>query len=646
MKHGNKGLVLLVILSLLISLPGCGSAAASKTDTQGTSSGGEAVEASQDKADETAGEAGDAVETDGASAQQEGAQTEETGGEAAGSEGGAAGAPAEETGSETAGSADSAEGASAEEAEEPAEKNGEVIILYTSDVHCGIDQGFGYAGLYQLRQSLEDQGYTTLLVDDGDSIQGETIGTLTSGEAIIDLMNAVGYDVAIPGNHEFDYGVPRFLELAEKAAFPYVCCNFTKEGEVVFDPYVILEAAGMKIAFVGVTTPKTLTSSTPAYFQNEAGEFIYGFMQDGTGERVYQAVQDAVDAARAEGADYVYAMGHLGMGTIFSPWNYADVISNTTGIDVFLDGHSHDMEQVVMKNKDGQDVVRSGVGTKMAGIGYSIISHEGGIQTTDILKWPNSMSAPEAFALENEITARIAEETEKISELLDQVVATSDVLLTINDPEPDANGNPVRMIRRAETNLGDFCADAFLDQTGADIAVINGGGIRTDLARGEITYGDIISVFPFGNDACTIEAKGQQILDALEWGCRMVPEQSGAFLQVAGMSYEIDISVPTPCVFDENNLMTAINGERRVRNVMVGEEPLDPEKTYVVAGTNYTLLLNGDGQTAFDGAAVIEDSIKLDNQLLIDYIVESLGGNIGEEYADPYGEGRITIVGE
>ena len=177
----------------------------------------------------------------------------------------------------------------------------DLIILFTSDVHCGIDQGWGYGGLYAVKESLAKNNHV-ILVDDGDSIQGEPIGTMTKGEGIIDIMNAVGYELAIPGNHEFDYGMERFLELTGKANFPYLSCNFNKEGETVFAPYAIKEFDGVKVGFVGVTTPMTLRSSTPKYFMNENNEFIYGFLQDETGEKVYAAVQKAVDDARAEGA--------------------------------------------------------------------------------------------------------------------------------------------------------------------------------------------------------------------------------------------------------------------------------------------------------------------------------------------------------
>ena len=529
----------------------------------------------------------------------------------------------------------------------PAEKNGDVYILFTSDIHCGVNQGFGLSGLYEVRENLEKQGYTTLLVDDGDAIQGEVLGTLSSGEAMVKLMNAMHYDAAIPGNHEFDYGMDRFLELTEIAEYPYISCNLTREGAPVFAPYVILEAAGMKIAFVGITTPKTITSSTPKYFQNEDGEYIYSFLQDEDGTALYEAVQNAVDAARGEGADYVYVMGHLGLELACEPWTYADVISHTNGIDVFLDGHSHDTEQIVMKNKDGDDVVRSACGTKLSCIGYSHISAEQGIVDTGIWSWPNKTTAEALFGIENEVSAAVSSALSEMEEITGEIVAKSTVDLTIHDPEAtDESGNPIRMVRRAETNLGDLCADAFLAASGADIAVMNGGGIRTSLKKGDISYGDIISVFPFGNEVCVIDVTGQQVLDALEWGSRNVPGESGGFLQVAGMSYELDVTVENSCISDENNMCVGIEGPRRVKNVLIGGEPIDPEKHYSLAGTNYTLLENGDGMTAFDGSEVLNMCIKIDNQILIDYITETLGGEIGGEYADPYGQGRIVILEE
>lgn len=526
------------------------------------------------------------------------------------------------------------------------ERSADIVILFTSDVHCGIDQGFGYAGLSEIYDHLVAQGNKVILVDDGDNIQGEPIGTMTKGEALVDLMNKVGYSVAIPGNHEFDYGMEQFLSLAKQAKFSYVSCNFNHEGELVFDPYVIRELDGMKVAFVGVTTPKTLTSSTPRYFQDENGEFVYGFFQDETGEGVYNAVQSAVDDARAEGADYVVVLGHMGNEEECHPWTYSDVISNVSGINVFLDGHSHDTDQVVMKDKDGKEVIRAACGTKLSCIGWCRIDTEGKI-TTGLYTWNNNESAPALLGIANKTSAFVDKATSALEKKLKEVVASSEVLLTINDPEEvDANGKPIRMVRRAETNLGDLCADAYRIQSGADIAFVNGGGIRVSINAGKITLNDILKVHPFGNAMCVIEVTGQQILDALEWGARAIPGENGGFLQVSGLSYEIHSYIESPCKSDENSMFAGIEGERRVQNVLVDGKPIDPEATYTLASHDYMLLNNGDGYTMFDGAPLLQDRVKLDNQVLIDYITETLEGVIGEEYEDLTGEGRIVIVEE
>ena len=521
---------------------------------------------------------------------------------------------------------------------------GDIVILYTSDVHCGIDQGFGYAGLQQIRDSLRARGDTVLLVDDGDAVQGEPVGTMTRGEAIIGLMNALEYDVAIPGNHEFDYGMEQFLHLAEMAEFPYISCNFTHEGELVFEPSLILEAGGRKIGFVGVTTPETPITSTPRYFQNEEGEFIYGFCGEEEGEALYRAVQQAVDDVRAQGVDYVVVLGHLGNAESARPWTYADVIAHTNGIDVLLDGHSHDTDQVTMKNKDGDEVIRSACGTKLAAVGYCRIPVEGEI-TCGLYTWNNPVSAPELLGIKNEMSQAVADATEELKAKLGEVVAGAAVELTINDPtETDTNGRPIRMVRRAETNLGDLVADAFRDQGGADIAINGGGGIRASIPAGNVTREDILKVNPFGNSLCVIQVTGQQLLDALEWGSRAVPSEDGGFLQVSGLSYEVHTGVESPCLKDDKGMFAGIEGERRVRNVLVGEKPLDPEAVYTLAGVDYWLLENGDGYTMFDGAPLLQDRVKLDNQVLIDYITGTLGGVIGEDYEDPYGQGRIVIV--
>ena len=504
----------------------------------------------------------------------------------------------------------------------PAAKD--IVILYTNDAHCGIEDGMGYQGLSAAKRALLAAGNKVLLVDNGDAVQGDTIGTLSKGEYIIDIMNKLGYDVATPGNHEFDYGMDQFNKLVEKADFDYISCNFVdKDGNPVLKPYVIKEADGVKIAFVGISTPKTITTSTPTYFQDGNGNYIYGFMQDDTGEKLYAAVQSAVDAARKEGAKYVIAMAHLGIEADCQPWTSSDVIVNTSGIDVVLDGHSHStIAGDIVKNKEGKDVILTSTGTKLANIGCLTISADGKVSSTLIN--------------DDGVGETISEIKKGYEEMVNTVVASTKVELTVNDP---VSGE--RMVRRQETNLG---ADAYRAMSGADIAVVNGGGIRVSIPAGDITYGQIIAVHPFGNEMCVVEATGQQILDALEMGARNAPGECGGFLQVSGMSYEIDLNVEPTVEVNADGMFTGVSGEYRVKNVKVGDEPLDLAKTYTLASHNYMLKSAGDGMAMFQGCTLLQDSVMIDNQVLINYIVDVLGGVVGEDYADPYGQGRITVI--
>lgn len=517
--------------------------------------------------------------------------------------------------------------------EAPAQLQKDLVILYTNDVHCAVDDAIGYAGLAAYKKQLEAEGNHVLLVDVGDAVQGAPIGTVSKGSIIIDIMNEVGYDVATIGNHEFDYGMPRFFELVEQADFPYVSANFTdlKTGEQVLEPYTMLEVDGLQFAFVGITTPKTLTSSTPAYFQDETGEFVYGFLQDATGEKVYAAVQSAVDAARAAGADYVIGLAHLGITMDASPWTSSEVILNTSGIDVVLDGHSHSvLESERIKNKDGEWTLLSSTGTKLESIGMMLLTKSGNMTTGLISDYAEKDADVDGF---------IKSAQAEFEEMLGTVVAKTDVDLTINEP-----GTDVRIVRNAETNLGDLCADAYRSIGGADIAIVNGGGVRASIPAGDITLNQIISVHPFGNSLCVIEATGQEILDALEMSVRVMPEENGGFLQVSGLSFEINVKTPSSVTLDENGLFVSVDGDRRVQNVMVGDQPIDPAKTYTLASHDYLIKNAGDGYTMFRDNTLLQDSMMLDNQVLINYITDYLGGVIGADYAEPYGQERIVAA--
>lgn len=512
-------------------------------------------------------------------------------------------------------------------------QNQDIVVLYTNDVHCGVDETIGYAGVAALRQDYIDAGNEVLLVDCGDAIQGAPIGTISRGEYIIDIMDKLDYDVATIGNHEFDYGSERFLELMEKADFPYVCCNFryVDSDELVLEPYEIVTVAGARIAFVGIVTPAIISSAAPSYFQDENGNFLFDFAQGDNGQELYDCVQKAVDEAKSEGADYVVALGHLGTEVACSPWTSKEVIENTEGIDVFLDGHSHDtVEQEFVNDKAGEKVILSQTGTKLAAVGALTITTEGEL-STELIKEDYTKKDAEIDGFIKNIQSEFDAEIQR-------VVAISKVDLTINDPKTGE-----RMVRNHETNLGNLCADAYLAMSGADVALINGGGVRDNIPAGDVTYEDILKVHPFGNALCVVETTGQDILDALELASMNYPNEDGSFAHVAGMTYTIDSSVKSSVKLDENGGFVCVEGEYRVKNVMIGDEPLDIKKTYTFASHDYYIKNCGGGMNMFVDDKLLQDSTMLDNQVLINYIAEHLNGVIDEQYANPYGQGRITL---
>lgn len=524
-----------------------------------------------------------------------------------------------------------------------------IVILHTNDVHCGVyadDYTMGAADLAAYKARLESEGYEVILADAGDFVQGGVIGTLSEGKYPLQIMNKLGYDAAVPGNHEFDYGMDTFFMLTENADFPYLSANFTdlETGEKPFDGYKIIETDEAKIGFVGITTPETPTSSRPTYFMNDKGEYVYGFCGGGDGSELYVAVQEAVDGALSDGADYIVALGHMGDYVYDEQWSSKAVIENVSGIDVFIDGHSHSViENEKVTDKDGDSVVLASTGTKLENIGAVTITDEG-IVSELIGKDEFTLTTDEnsaEYKAYTEMTDFIAGIDSEYAELVETVVAKTAVDLTINDPDTGE-----RAVRNSETNMGDLCADAYRIKAGADIGFINGGGVRSDIAAGDITYGDIINVQPFGNTLCVVEVSGQQVLDCLEKGAVYYPEENGGFMQVSGLTYEIHSYIPSSVKTDDDGNFISVDGEYRVKNVMVNGEPLDLAKTYTLASHNYMLLSCGDGMTMFKDCNVVAREIMIDNQMLIEYIAEDLGGTVGEEYSDPKGSGRITIVSE
>lgn len=576
----------------------------------------------------------------------------------------------------------------------------DIVVLYTNDVHCGVDDNIGYAGLSLYKKEMQKQTPYVTLVDAGDAIQGAPIGTLSDGGYIIDIMNQVGYDFAIPGNHEFDYGMDRFLELSGKLNCGYYSSNFMNlaTGTTVFAPYKLFTYGATRVAFVGVTTPESFTKSTPAYFQDAGGNYVYGFCEDASGQKLYSQIQQSVDAARSEGADLVILVGHLGENGITTQWTSDQIIKNTSGIDVCIDGHSHEtVPSKTLQNKNGQNVILTQTGTKLKNIGKLTIKANGTITAElvtevaagatatagtytvkagdtlnriakrelgsynrwreiyhanlDKIKNPNLLKIgtvltipgkssvnADGKAVDYDTDRYIKAIQAQFNETLKAVLGRTAYELAVNDPFTGE-----RAVRSAETNLGDLTADAYRYVLDAEIGLSNGGGIRSNITVGDITYNDTLAVFPFGNMGCVVEATGQQVKDALEMGSMNCPKENGGFLQVSGLTYTIDTSVPSGVVTDDKGNFVRVDGAYRVTDITVNGQPLDVNRTYKVASHNYLLKSGGDGMNMFKNCNVIKDEVMADVDLLSNYINTKLGGNVSADYSNPRGQGRITV---
>ncbi len=547
----------------------------------------------------------------------------------------------------------------------------DVTILYTNDVHTYIDKQspkLTYAAVADLKQSYQNAGKDVLLVDAGDHVQGTAYGSMDEGASIIKLMNAAGYDVATPGNHEFDYGMDRAKAIMKEADFPYLSCNWVDLRTTlrVLPSVKVFVRGGRRIAFVGVTTPETFTKSTPAYFMDKAQrKYIYDIQGGEDGKKLYDAVQKAIDKAKLL-ADVVIGLGHLGVDPSSSPWTSEEVIAHTSGFDAFIDGHSHTvMENKQVQDASGKAVTLTQTGSYFANVGEMTIAADGTI-TTKLIPTHEGMDAG--------IAAMQTDWVNTVDDMLGEKIAVGDSDFYVSDP---ATGK--RRIRSAETNLGDFVADGIytyfneVEKLHCDVAIMNGGGIRADVPAGDWTFKTCKQISPFGNVACLMSVTGKQIQDALEFAARFAGEdgkENGGFLQVAGATYEIHTDIPNTVQTDEKNVwIGSATGTPRVQNVKIYDKasgsylPLDPGATYALAGMNYTLRNLGDGFAMFDGAELIKDYVSEDYLVMSTYAMTFDGADAAGlphlssansplaaypgyllNYEQPYGAGRITIL--
>lgn len=533
------------------------------------------------------------------------------------------------------------------------EKSKDIVILYTNDVHCAVDRtasedggyvySFGYPNIAAYKNKLMDEYENVMLVDAGDHLQGGAYGVLSKGLWMTELMNAAKYDLAVPGNHEFDYMIPGLDECMYASEFVYLSCNFIdkESGEAVLLPYAIYTMGAVNVAFIGVTTPESFTKSTPKYFMDENGEFLYSFCEGGNGQELYDKVQDTVDEVREMGADYVVAITHLGVDPSSSPWTSTEVISNTSGIDIVIDGHSHtSVPMEFITDAKGEKVIVTQTGTKFASFGKLTIAEDGTIKTELI----TAKDAPEQ---DEDVIAVIDEIVDQSAEKLSEVAGASEYPLCVSNPETG-----LRMVRVQESNAGDFVADAYRTVTGADIAVVNGGGLRFDIPAGKVTVGQLINLHPFGNEICMVKTSGQHIADLLEMAVsKLSPEmnvESGSFQHTSGMTYEVDLTIPSPVKVTEQGNFESVDGQRRVFNIKVYDDetgmylPLDLDGEYTLASHNYLLKSGGSGLNMFLDDELVIDGLMMDYQAVVEYF-EMCSGVVPEEYSDFAGQGRITL---
>ena len=580
-----------------------------------------------------------------------------------------------------------------------AKEEGSVAILYTNDVHTYIDNPLSYDVIASLKDQLEEEYETVILVDAGDHVQGTAYGSLDKGKTIIDLMNAAEYDLATLGNHEFDYGMEGCIAVREWADFSYVSSNFfhEKDGvkiENVLDSYEIFEAGDEKIAFVGITTPESFTKSTPAYFQDEVGNYIYGISGGNDGSELRADVQSAIDAAKSEGATKVIALGHLGDDPSSKPWTSEETIAGITGLDAFIDGHSHStVEGTLVKDAEGKDVLLTQTGYYFNAIGLMTIDSNG-IQTElleaeeilepvlneageqEVDEDGNPVTEVVGYTITSELAPLLTYDSvkevknlkdgwiEEIDTKLGQVIGKTELTFDNYDGE-------TRLVRSQETNTGDFAADALyylfdnmdLD---VDVAIMNGGGVRNKAITGDLTYKVCKEIHTFGNVACLQTVTGQQLLDALEWGARVVGtgEENGGFLHVSGITYKIDSQWPESTQVDDKGVwIGAPTGGYRVHDVKVynkesnSYEDLDLEAKYNLAGYNYTLRDLGDGFNMFSSAVNVLDYVMEDYMVLANYVQGFENGVVEGnnspllakypgmllDYSTTNGSGRITM---
>ena len=529
------------------------------------------------------------------------------------------------------------------------ESSDDIIILHLNDVHCGVNDTIGYDGFALYRDELSKKNPNIITVDVGDHVQGGTLGSISEGSAIIDIMNKIGFDVAILGNHEFDYGIEQFSKLKENITSKYISANFCykKNKTSVFDPYKIIEKGGKKIAFIGVLTPLTFSKTYLSSLRDSNGEAVYDFLTDNNAQELYDRVQENVNKARKdEGADYVIILTHVGMDV--EQYTSNELLSKIENVDAVLDGHTHQIYNTTSKDKNNKDIHISQTGTKLQSIGKLIIKKDGTLASEIIQEIPEPSNTTGAIKLtrgkkevwvNKDMNNYINDIFGKYEEELNELYGNSEYDLVIR-PEGTTDSHFI-YCRYQECTVGNLLADAFKAAGNSDGAFVNGGAVRSSLNKGNLTRSQIMAIAPFFNNLYVKELSGQGILDVLEFGVSKYPSASGGFPQVSGISYDIDTSLNSTVETDSQWLFLNITGKRRVSNVKINGEDIDPNKNYTVSMSDY-IGNGGDGYTMIAKYDVVLEGLYTDTDSIANYIKDDLNGTIPAFYKDF--QGRINLV--
>ncbi|WP_029231297.1 bifunctional metallophosphatase/5'-nucleotidase [Butyrivibrio sp. VCB2006] len=506
----------------------------------------------------------------------------------------------------------------------PQDLSGKTVILHSNDVHGAIGR---YAYIASVKENFQKRGAEVILVDCGDYLQGTPYVSSTKGRDAIVSMNSAGYQIVTIGNHEFDYGYDALKKDLAIAKFKVVCANaFDANGNAIAAQNTMYTtASGMKIGFFGMVTPESQTKANPVLIKGLT--FL-------SGKEMYACAQGQVDTLKAQGADLVICLSHLGVSAEASSAGNSstDLYKNTKGIDLMLDGHSH----TIMTTSDNMPVDQTG--TKFQTIGVVVLDNATKSIEDRYLIWlDNLQKEVRTDAVTTQIIKRVDAE-------YSAGIGTSQVTL---------NGEKAPGNRTEETNNGNFITDAMLwtinKTKGAvsvddahTVVITNGGGVRAPIAAGAVTKKDINTVLPFGNTITVVYVTGEELLEVLEASTFCTPEPVGGFPQTKGIKFTIDTrkSYAKGATYPNSTYCkpASIN---RVSIESINGQPFSKSDVYAVVTNNFCSA-GGDTYYAFTNASgQFDTGIPLD-EAVMDYVKTELRGTIGTNYAQPRGD--ITII--